>query len=208
MVLCLAAFPAWAFAVESVEVKIPVSVELSGEIPEKDETYTVKILALNQAPMPENDAITITGKGSAAFLDIFCSTPGIYYYQISQQAGEHERGHYDSTVYYVKVTVSNEEGRGLGAAVAVYTDLEMTGKKYGEVTFLNVYDAVEKPLQTEESETAQSETEQINNMSNTSVKTGDDTNLLLYGILLGISAVVVCLLAGTNDRKRYNKKSE
>lgn len=49
------------------EVKIPVSVELSGEKPSPDETYTIILQGEDEAPMPEENTITITGAGKAEF---------------------------------------------------------------------------------------------------------------------------------------------
>ena len=131
IVLCLTVFPVSAFGAGNAEVKIPVSVELSGEIPAQDETYTVKLSALDQAPVPKDDTLKITGEGASAFPAISYSSPGIYGYKISQQAGSHGRGHYDETVYYVRVTVTNAEDGGLEAAVAAHTDAGMTGEKAG-----------------------------------------------------------------------------
>lgn len=68
IVLCLTVFPVSAFGAGNAEVKIPVSVELSGEIPAQDETYTVKLSALDQAPVPKDDTLKITGRGHPPFL--------------------------------------------------------------------------------------------------------------------------------------------
>lgn len=59
-VLCLTVFPISAMAAGVAEVKIPVSVELSGEKPSPDETYTIILQGEDEAPMPEENTITIT----------------------------------------------------------------------------------------------------------------------------------------------------
>ena len=87
----------------------------------------MKLSALDQAPVPKDDTLKITGEGTSAFPAISYSSPGIYGYKVSQQAGSHKRGHYDETVYYVRVTVTNAEDGGLEAAVAAHTDAGMTG---------------------------------------------------------------------------------
>lgn len=66
-VLCLTVFPISAMAAGVAEVKIPVSVELSGEKPSPDETYTIILQGEDEAPMPEENTITITGAGKAEF---------------------------------------------------------------------------------------------------------------------------------------------
>ena len=69
-VLCLTVFPISAMAAGVAEVKIPVSVELSGEKPSPDETYTIILQGEDEAPMPEENTITITAKDAAA--SFFC----------------------------------------------------------------------------------------------------------------------------------------
>ena len=112
-VLCLTVFPISAMAAGVAEVKIPVSVELSGEKPSPDETYTIILQGEDEAPMPEENTITITGAGKAEFPAVEYAVPGVYTYSVSQQPGKLENGHYDNTVYYVKVTVTNGESLSL-----------------------------------------------------------------------------------------------
>ena len=58
LVLCLTVFPLSAFAADtSVGVAIPVSVELSGETPSPEETYTFVLQAVDNAPMPEESTL-------------------------------------------------------------------------------------------------------------------------------------------------------
>ena len=111
------------------EVKIPVSVELSGEKPSPDETYTIILQGEDEAPMPEENTITVTGAGKAEFPAVEYSVPGVYTYSVSQQPGKLENGHYDNTVYYVKVTVTNGESGDLEAVVAAHTDAQMNSEK-------------------------------------------------------------------------------
>lgn len=56
---------------------------------------------------------------------------GVYTYSVSQQPGKLENGHYDNTVYYVKVTVTNGESGDLEAVVAAHTDAQMNSEKSG-----------------------------------------------------------------------------
>ena len=63
-VLCLTVFPISAMAAGVAEVKIPVSVELSGEKPSPDETYTIILQGEDEAPMPEENILTVTGAGN------------------------------------------------------------------------------------------------------------------------------------------------
>ena len=89
-VLCLTVFPISAMAAGVAEVKIPVSVELSGEKPSPDETYTIILQGEDEAPMPEENTITVTGAGKAEFPAVEYSVPGVYTYSVSQQPGKLE----------------------------------------------------------------------------------------------------------------------
>ena len=90
-VLCLTVFPISAMAAGVAEVKIPVSVELSGEKPSPDETYTIILQGEDEAPMPEENTITITGAGKAEFPAVEYAVPGVYTYSVSQQPGKLEK---------------------------------------------------------------------------------------------------------------------
>ena len=80
-----------------------------------DETYTIILQGEDEAPMPEENTITITGAGESRIScsGICCSWR--IHLQRSQQPGKLENGHYDNTVYYVKVTVTNGESGDLEA---------------------------------------------------------------------------------------------
>ena len=90
-VLCLTVFPISAMAAGVAEVKIPVSVELSGEKPSPDETYTIILQGEDEAPMPEENILTVTGAGKAEFPAVSYSVPGVYCYTVSQAAGQPEK---------------------------------------------------------------------------------------------------------------------
>ena len=183
-------------------MKIPVRVELSGETPAQEETYIVKLEAYNQAPMPAQDTVKVTGTGMAEFAAIHYTAPGIYCYKVSQQAGSHERGHYDRTVYYVKVTVTNAEDGGLETAAAVHTDAAMTGEKR-DIVFKNTYDAAPQPPEPDTSDTPGTSAKKTADTA----KTGDTAYTLLFGILLGITGLFLCMTAVVNVRKRRKERT-
>ena len=91
VVLCLAVFPISTFAADAVQVQIPVSIQTSGETPSPEENYTVELQAVDDAPMPSENVLEISGSGKAFFSPIQYTTPGIYYYTITQQSGTHKR---------------------------------------------------------------------------------------------------------------------
>ena len=211
VILCLTFFSLSALAAEPVKVEIPVSVELSGEAPSPEESYTFVLEAVDNAPMPAESRLTITGAGKSGFAPISYSTPGIYCYRVSQQAGSHERGHYDAATYYVKVTVTNSESGGLEAVVAARRDAQMEGVKQN-IIFTNTYDPAEDPGdgggssgngggggQTQPAQpetTAPQPSAAQMSIAGTSPKTGDNAYTLFWGVLmvlsLGILAAAFC----------------
>lgn len=186
VVLCLTAFPISVFAAENVELKIPVSVELSGETPSPEETYTFVLQAVDSALMPEKTTVKVNGAGTAEFPAINYSTPGIFCYMVTQEAGSHERGHYDETVYYVRVTVTRTSSGGLETVAAAHTDAQMISEKC-DITFKNTYDAVKKPAKVE-------------NLKN-QPKTGDDANQGVRWLFMAGSCLGVVLLICRKSRK-------
>ncbi|MCC8067254.1 MAG: DUF11 domain-containing protein [Clostridiales bacterium] len=155
--LCMALLPVSVFAAESAvaTATIPVSVLVSGEdgtlesdIP--SETYTFVLATTNGAPMPTSDTVTITGAGSASFT-IDYERVGIYEYTLTQDStalsGANstcgDRGNYDSSVYYVTVTVQNLEDGTIGVVVAAHKN-STTGDKC-DTEFVNTYDPVSYP---------------------------------------------------------------
>ena len=74
------------------------------------------------------------------------TTPGIYCYTIKQNSATNERGHYDQTVYYVRVTVTNGENGDLETVIAAHITGEMTDAKR-DILFKNYYEPVESPTE-------------------------------------------------------------
>ena len=207
LVLCLTVSPISAYAAGMVGVAIPVSVNRTGDAPSPEETYTFVLQAVDNAPMPEESTLKITGAGKGAFPVINYSTPGIYCYKVSQQAGSHDRGNYDETVYYVRVSVINGQYGGLEAVVAVHTDAAMTSKKQ-DITFTNTYD----PASSGDSSGGSSGGSSGSAGSGSSAtgirspQTGDETNILLpaVGALAAIAVLAVCG-AGYCRRKKASE---
>lgn len=180
-----------------MEVKIPVSVELSGEKPSPDEDYTMTLEGRDGAPMPEKSSLTIKGAGKEAFPAISYSVPGIYCYTVTQQPGKQAEGHYDSTVYYVKVSITNGKNGNLEAVVAAHTDAQMVSKKQ-EISFKNTYDAVKKPTPTP----TPKPTPSSSSTPSSTPRTGDNTNFGLWIGLIAVSAGAVLVLFYVGRKKK------
>ena len=147
------------------------------------------------------------------FSPIQYTTPGIYYYTITQQSGTHKRGHYDQTVYYVKVSVTNGENGNLETVIAAHTDADMTDAKC-DITFTNYYKPIKKtsesttemiPTTKRKPETKPGNKTSIKKSKN-KVKTGDNSNATLFAILLLVSGTGLLIIAISRYRENTISK--
>ena len=143
VLLCLAWLPLNASAAEKTEVKIPVSVKLTGEKPVKADNFTFRLTPeSSRTPMPEGCKgscdITVSGNGTAMFPALGYTVPGIYGYIVKQVPGNNQKCTFDDTVYYVRVTVINAENGSLEASVSAHRDEQMADKKQ-MIEFDNTY---------------------------------------------------------------------
>ena len=142
-----AALPALA-ADQRAELELEASVRCTGEA--ADETLTVRLTALDGAPMPEGcddeaeldfpardcrdaDDKTLT----KTFDTIVYTAPGIYEYTVTQDAGGRKRADYDDTVFYLKVMVAWDTDGELKGHVSVRRDGDDGAKT--ELLFKNSY---------------------------------------------------------------------
>lgn len=153
--MCVAMLPVTAQAATVATATIPVSVTVEGEegtleadIPEETYTFTLEAVTAN-APMPTETTVTITGAGSATYT-INYEKVGIYQYTITQDStaltGDNstcnDRGNYDTTVYYVTVSIINADDGSIGPVVAIHKDDPNSEGKVDEAAFVNTYDPV------------------------------------------------------------------
>lgn len=140
--LPLLALSAKAAAPQAV---FPVRIRVSGEAPTTAERYTVRLTALDAAPLPTSDGdhldMVLTGSESAEFPAVVYDTVGIYRYEITLLNGEHSGAKYDASSYAVTVTVTNAENGGLEKTVVMRKD----GKKQESAEFVVDYPAAPKP---------------------------------------------------------------
>lgn len=126
--------------------------------------------------------------------------------------GTHKRGHYDQTVYYVKVSVTNGENGNLETVIAAHTDADMTDAKC-DITFTNYYKPIKKtsesttetiPTTKRKPETKPGNKTSIKKSKN-KVKTGDNSNATLFAILLLVSGTGLLIIAISRYREKYHK---
>ena len=142
-----AALPALA-ADQRAELELEASVRCTGEA--ADETLTVRLTALDGAPMPEGcddeaeldfparDCRSADDKTLTKTFDtIVYTVPGIYEYRVTQDAGGRKRADYDDTVFYLKVMAAWDTDDELKVHVSVRRDGDDGAKT--ELLFRNSY---------------------------------------------------------------------
>ena len=103
-VVCSLTMATPAFAAEAPEISIPVTVSLTGTLPETAEEFAMELKADDSAyPMPEGAVdgvytMTITGADTKNIPAISYSRVGVYTYTICQKAGSSETCTYDDAV--------------------------------------------------------------------------------------------------------------
>jgi pilin isopeptide linkage protein len=162
-VCTFAAEPA-AHSTNSAEVTFEVKLEISGDIPDKDEPFTFLLRADDDEPLPSDQDIVINGAGAEVFETILFTKPGRYVYTISQENDGKANYKYDDTFYTVIVTVSYNSS---GKLEAVYTatgasmdaPFGVAEGKASEILFINEYGLPDSAApSTDETEPAPDET--------------------------------------------------
>ena len=131
-----------AATADGVTETVKVSVSTKGTPPATPETYTIRLSAEGDFPMPEKANgriydLKITGATSADFPKISYDRVGIYTYTVKQIPGSTEGVQYDSSVYDVKVQVyNNKDMNGFEIATAIR---KRGSETKTSVAFVNVY---------------------------------------------------------------------
>lgn len=188
-ILCIMTLAQPALAASyAVDVEIPVSVYLKDDVPHKAVTFNI-VLKPNDDdnPMPEDSEdgkcvlpikVPIKSHGEGAFKINF-DRVGVYEYTIYQEKGKDKDCIYDSTVFHVVVTITNDADHDGELDVTVAIRENNKEKKTEDVEFVNVYpyDPYDNP------------------------KTDDESNFPLYATLAAGSVLVLVALFLTRKRK-------
>lgn len=145
VVLCVGMLTPAASAAALITGQIPVTVFMTGSIPEGGDTVTAILQAVDNAPMPVDSEdgiatleISCNAGENTAFFAIPYSQLGVYHYTVIMAPGGHPFGEYDTdTKYNVTVSVTNDESQG-GCAVTVVAYPEGSETK-GDIIFENDY---------------------------------------------------------------------
>ena len=139
MVLLLSVFAATA---EEVTETLNVSISVKGTPPETPETYTIRLTAEGDFPMPagadgKNYDLKVTGAASGSFPAISYDRVGIYTYSVTQVPGSTAGVQYDPSVFDVKVQVYNKQDySGFEIATAIR---KRGNETKTPIAFVNIY---------------------------------------------------------------------
>ena len=143
--------PEKVYADTNPSITIPVELLLKGDLPNPDEDYVIKFKADDPTnPMPagakngEYD-LKITGANKKDVPKITYTQVGIYTYTIEQVKGNNQLCTYDSTVYKVKVVISNASSNSKSTGSLASTTILYTVKESEKLTkaqFTNSYPVV------------------------------------------------------------------
>lgn len=181
-------------AATSAQLQLEVEKSLTGDKPAQEETFFFLLEPVGDAPMPEEDTVSITGSGKAAFPVITYDAPEDYHYTLREVTGKTGGYTYDDTVYQLTVQVTTDDAGALTATL--YLSKEGSEAKADQIEFINRYrasrpDTSEEP---EEPDDTDSSVQPRPNPPTDSVDTGDESFL---GLWITLFVLAVCGLAGT-----------
>lgn len=175
---------------EDVSVSLDGRKELQGaELTEG--MFSFKLYGANEQFEMKGEAIQTVGNnadGSFRFDDLSYGEVGIYHYIVLEDASEQTEGIvYDSTVYGVTVTVTDD---GNGKLTAEKEIVIVGGSSAEEISFVNIDTSEDDPTQPDGPGTP---------------PTGDRGNGGLYALIAGISALALILLlvCGKRRKRKY-----
>lgn len=122
-----------------VSLQMEINTSLTGDIPPTPETFTFILEAVDHAPMPENNTVTISGEGKSFFPPINYTDLETYTYTLREINGGTEGYTYDDTIYNVTVQITADNEGKLTASQ--YVSKQGNAVKEGEVVFENHYKA-------------------------------------------------------------------
>lgn len=173
-------------------VSIPVAVQVTGGFGAHRRCLPLKAAPAGEdVPMPEEDTLVITDSDTNTFGPITYTKPGDYVYTVTQVAGSEQDFIYDDAVYTVTVRVVNDGEGGLRAEIWAIEEGGTT--KVEKILFNNLYDVPDPGDSSDSSapvpskKPAKAVPTSVTTTKSTAPKTGDETNVVVLGCLMGIS---------------------
>jgi pilin isopeptide linkage protein len=160
---------------EPVDISLEIEEYIEGDYPEDEDVPFTFILEPDDenAPVPDENYITIVGEGTAQFDDIEFTKSGEYEYTVWEEEGDHPNYTYDNSVYHITVQVVYGEDGELHAIVSGH---EMKSEeKTAEIVFLNEYVEPEEPSEEPTTEDEPNTQEKTTEETTTEVTATEDT---------------------------------
>ena len=184
-------------AASSAQLQLEVEKTILGDRPAPQETFTFLLEPVGDAPMPEEDTVTITGSGKVTFPPITFDTPEDYHYTLREVPGDTWGYTYDETVYLLTVQVTTDNAGNLTATL--YLSKEGGEGKADKIEFVNRYraprpDTPEEPEEPVNPDDTDPPVDPQPKPPTDSADTGDESFL---GLWITLCALAVCGLAGT-----------
>ena len=188
-------------------VKIPVRQIFDSKVEDiADDSSYIMTTDQNDAPMPaesRNMQYSWTMKKNAATeITLNVKTAGQYHYTLCQTTEKKDNYKYDQNKYHVTVEAYYNESNQLKVVTIVANE---KGEKIETISFKNSYMGEEKPNTTQPSSTLQPSGPSHSDGSGkiNSVKTGDDSPVMGYFLLLFGS--LICLSVLLHEKLKRNK---
>lgn len=132
------------YEVEPVQIQPSVKKTISGDTPTSKETFQFELSSQEEQEgmiLPKDLQITISGEGQAEFEPITFTKAGVYEFEVYEVAGSNAAYTYDTSVWTVRVTVTDEDAK-LQTKVEYLSD-EQSNTECAE--FENVYHEPKNP---------------------------------------------------------------
>ena len=125
------------YAPAHAELELPVRKLLTGHETPTDKNFTFQITTNTNAPLPENNKVTVVGAGEGSFDKITYLEAGTYLYYVSEIRGTDAGYEYDAVEHAVSVVVTDNDG-------VLTAEWTVDGAEKDAVEFTNTYTA--KPV--------------------------------------------------------------
>ena len=171
-------------------IAIPVSVEMKGNIKSEVFEYALEPADENSSTEAVFSEVEVTQEGitKGSFEEMRYKRPGDYKYTVYQLKGESKDVIYDGSVYEVTVRVVNTQEGGLAAEVWAVKD--QSDQKTDEIKFINTIHHTITNTITKSS------------IGTSSPKTGDKTNVMLWGGIAILSSLCVFFFLFEGKRRK------
>lgn len=204
LILMIMVFPVEVSASEvpAATVSIEVENKIAGNTPPRDEEFTFILVPDDDSfPAPENSTVKIGGSGKASFDKIVFHKIGEYHYSIYEKNDGVANYEYDSSVYHLAILVYLNDDNTLTANVKLQKDME--NAKQSAIVFQNRYTKPDCPSTKPESTSVKT-----NTTLTAMPKTGDNTHIMFWFMLIAISGVGLLVFARERRKKGAVRERE